>query len=232
MTHIDLNGIVIIVGNYGSGKTETTINLAFNRKAAGVDVRVADLDLVNPYFRTREARIPLAEKGIEVVLPHERYLNADLPILAPQVAGMIRQPSELTILDAGGDDAGVMVLSALGDHLKGVDLKMIQVINPHRPFTETVEGCIRIKEEIEATSRLSVTHIASNANLIDETTLDTVYQGYELIQEVSEKTGLGVAFVTAPHELVPMLDSKRFLCPVLPIIRRLTLPWKRASVYK
>ena len=100
---IDLKGIVIIVGNYGSGKTETAVNLALNRQAAGVDVSMADLDLVNPYFRTREAGQVLFEKGIRLVLPDAKYMNADLPILAPQVAGLIRNPSELTILDAGGE---------------------------------------------------------------------------------------------------------------------------------
>ncbi|MBW2320130.1 MAG: hypothetical protein JRF31_04615 [Deltaproteobacteria bacterium] len=77
MEHI--KGIVIIVGNFGSGKTEVAVNLAVNRKRSGIDVRIADLDLVNPYFRTREAREPLAELGIDVVLPPEKYLQADLP---------------------------------------------------------------------------------------------------------------------------------------------------------
>jgi len=78
---LDLEGIIVIVGNYGSGKTEVAVNLAIHRRRAGCEVRVADLDLVNPYFRTREARRPLADLGIEVVLPPERYLHADLPIL-------------------------------------------------------------------------------------------------------------------------------------------------------
>ena len=90
---IDLTGIVVIVGNYGSGKTEVCINLAVHRKRAGIEVRIADLDLVNPYFRTREAKAPLANLGIEVVLPPEQYLQADLPILSALVSGMIRKPS-------------------------------------------------------------------------------------------------------------------------------------------
>ncbi|MGA9179099.1 MAG: cobalamin biosynthesis protein CbiA, partial [Desulfobacterales bacterium] len=87
-----VTGIVIIVGNYGSGKTEVSINLAVHQRRAGVDVKIADLDLVNPYFRTREARKPLLKMGIEVVVPEEKYLQADLPILSPAVAGLIRHP--------------------------------------------------------------------------------------------------------------------------------------------
>ncbi|MBW1765948.1 MAG: cobalamin biosynthesis protein CbiA, partial [Deltaproteobacteria bacterium] len=110
---INLTGIVIIVGNYGSGKTEISINLAVNRKLKGIDVRIADLDLVNPYFRTREARGQLSELGIDVVLPPEKYLQADLPILSPSISGMIRQPNQLTLLDAGGDGVGATVLATL-----------------------------------------------------------------------------------------------------------------------
>ncbi len=111
---IDLDGIVVIVGNYGSGKTEISINLAANRKREGLEVRIADLDLVNPYFRTREARVPLSEMGIDVVLPPKQYLKADLPILSPKIAGMIRQPSQLTLLDVGGNDVGATVLAING----------------------------------------------------------------------------------------------------------------------
>ena len=224
---IDLKGLIIIVGNYGSGKTETAVNLAFNRRAAGVHVSMADLDLVNPYFRTREARQILFEKGIKVVLPEEKYMSADLPILAPQVAGLIRNPTELTILDAGGDDVGSIVLSALADSLKDKQINLIQVVNPLRPFTDTVEGCMRIQEQIEYSSKLKITGLVSNANLMDETTPDIIYKGYDLIQELSEKTGIGVEFITAHEKFLPELDSSRFKIPVLPILRWLVPPWKR-----
>ena len=89
---INLEGIVIIVGNYGSGKTEVSVNLAVYRKRRGDDVRIADLDLVNLYFRTREARGALSQLGIDVVIPSEKFLHADLPILSPAISGMIRRP--------------------------------------------------------------------------------------------------------------------------------------------
>ena len=135
----------------------------------GIDVRIADLDLVNPYFRTREARGSLSELGIEVVLPPEQYLQADLPILSPEVAGLIRQPSQLTLLDVGGDDVGATVLATLEDDLKGKSLRVLQVINPLRPFTETHEGCLKIRDAIETASKLTVNGLIGNANLIDGT---------------------------------------------------------------
>jgi len=225
---IDLEGIVIIVGNYGSGKTEVSINFAVDRKRAGLDVRIADLDLVNPYFRTREARKQLSELGIEVVLPPEKYMQADLPILSPVVAGMIRRPNQLTLLDAGGNDVGVKVLAALGDALRGRKVHVLQVVNPLRPFTETIEGCLKIRDEIEKASKLSISGIIGNANLIDETTVEHIYSGYDFVLKLSKKSGLSLKFITVSNELMPKIDMKHFACPVLLIERQLVPPWKKA----
>jgi hypothetical protein len=224
---IDLTGIVVIVGNYGSGKTEVSINLAVHRKRAGIEVRIADLDLVNPYFRTREAKAPLANLGIDVVLPPEQYLQADLPILTPLVAGMIRQPSELTLLDVGGDDVGATVLAALEDAFKDKSLSVLQVVNPLRPFTETIEGCLKIRAEIEQASRLSINGLVGNANLIDETTPDHIYHGYDFVTTLSEQSGLPLEFITIARELLPLIDVRRFSCPVLTIERQLVPPWQK-----
>lgn len=229
---IDVKGIVIIVGNYGSGKTETAINLALYKKKAGLSVSIADLDLVNPYFRTREALKPLEQAGVKVVLPDIKYLNSDLPILTPGVAYMIKDSSDIAILDAGGDDAGVTVLAALNESLSKKNVNMIQVINPYRPFTQTVQGCIKIKDEIENSSNLKITGIAGNANLIDETTPDNIYHGYEMLQELSEVTGLKIEFITATTDIFPQLDLTKFNCPILQIHRGLAPPWKKSNITK
>ncbi len=225
---IDLKGIVIIVGNYGSGKSETAVNLAAQSIKSGKSVKIADLDLVNPYFRTREARIPLESLGVSVVLPDKQYMYADLPILTPAVAGMIRNPADLTILDAGGDDAGVTVLAALEDFLKAQKVAMLQVINPYRPFTQDVQGCLKIQKEIEISSKLKVTGLISNANLIDETEPEHIIKGYELVKEVSRETGLKLEFITACPQVLKKMDAKQFDCPILPIDRTLLPPWKRS----
>jgi len=227
-TEINLEGIVVIVGNYGSGKSEVSVNLAVNRKNAGMEVRLADLDLVNPYFRSREARDQLNKLGIDVVLPPEQYMHADLPILSPVISGMIRQPSQLALLDVGGDDVGATVLAALADSLKDKRVEMIQVVNPYRPFTETIEGCLKIRDEIEKASKMTINGIAGNGNLIDETTVEEIYRGYDFVEELSDRSGLQLAFITAAIELLPQLDLERFACPVLPIKRQLVPPWKKA----
>jgi hypothetical protein len=226
---INLSGVAAIVGNYGSGKTEVSINLAVNRKRTGLDVRIADLDLVNPYFRTREARNQLEKLGIEVVLPPQGYLQADLPVLSPVIAGMIKNTDGLSLLDVGGDDAGVMVLAALADAFKGIEVHLLQVVNPLRPNTSTVEGCLKIRDEIEKAARLKITGLIGNANLIDETGIDTIYNGYEFVRRLSDASGLPLRFITVARELLPGVELKRIGCPILPLARQLVPPWLKAK---
>jgi MinD-like ATPase involved in chromosome partitioning or flagellar assembly len=229
---INLTGIVVVVGNYGSGKTEVSINLAVHRKRSGVEVRIADLDLVNPYFRTREAKGPLSEMGIEVVLPPDQYLQADLPILSPLVAGMIRRSTGLTLLDVGGDDVGATVLATLEDAFKNRPMRVLQVVNPLRPFTETIEGCLKIRKEIERAAKLAVDGIIGNANLIDETAADDIYDGFEFVKQLSEQSGLALEFITVARKLLSAVDVRRFSCPVLPIQRQLVPPWQKALPFE
>jgi hypothetical protein len=229
---LNLSGIVIIVGAYGSGKTEVAINLAVHMHAKGAAVRLADLDLVNPYFRTREARHTLKRLGIDVVLPPAQYMQADLPILTPEVAGMLRNPTDLTLLDAGGDDVGATVLAALADALKGKPVQVLQVINPNRPYTDTVEGCLKIRREIEATAKLAITGIVGNANLMEETTAGDVLAGYDFSRRVADAGGIPLVFITTPAGVLTRLDKKDIQCPVLPLRRQLVPPWKHAESFK
>ena len=222
---INLSGLVGIVGNYGSGKTEVALNLAVNRKRAGLDVRIADLDLVNPYFRTREARHQLQKLGVEVILPPDQFLQADMPVLSPAVAATIKKSNGLTLLDVGGDDVGAMVLASLADAFKNINVHLLQVVNPMRPNSSTIEGCLKIREEIENAARLTITGLIGNANLIGATEIEQIYQGYDFIQKLSNTGGLPVAFITVAHEILPQVDLKRFSCPVLTIARQLVPPW-------
>lgn len=224
-----LKGIVIIVGNYGSGKTEVSINIAVQAKKRGRDVRVADLDLVNPYFRTREARHLFKRLEIPLVLPPAQYMQADLPILDPAVAGLIRSEGDLTILDVGGDDAGATVLAALADALRTRDRLVLMVVNPNRPYTDTVAGCLKIRAEIEKSSKLKVGGWIGNANLIDETTLADLYAGYGFVKTLAAESGLPLYGITAMGALADQIDPQRVACPVLPLQRQLVPPWLKAG---
>ena len=226
---INLKGVVIIVGNYGSGKTEVAINLAVYRHAQAIEVRMGDLDLVNPYFRTREVKTQLAELGIEVVTPPKQYLQADLPILSPKISGMIRKPAELTLLDAGGDDAGATVLASLAESMAGRQIAVLQVVNPYRPYTDTVAGCEKIRAEIENAGKIKITGLIGNANLIDQTTIDDIYKGYDFIREYAVKSQLPLEFITVSREFYPQIDNDLIDCSILPITRQLVPPWVKAK---
>ena len=226
---LELSGIVIIVGAYGSGKTEVAINLAVHMHAKGTAVRLADLDLVNPYFRTREARHALNRLGVDVVLPPVQYMQADLPILTPEVSGMLRNPSGLTLLDEGGDDVGATVLAALADPMQGKALQVLQVINPNRPYTDTVSGCLKIREAIEARARMTITGIIGNANFMEETTEQDILAGYVFSKNVTEAGNIPLVFITTPAALLLRLDQKDIHCPVLALKRQLVPPWKQAE---
>ncbi|GAB6908488.1 conserved hypothetical protein [Desulfosarcina cetonica] len=228
---LKLSGIVFLVGAYGSGKTEVAINLAVYMNAKDVPVRVADLDLVNPYFRTREARHVLGQLGIDLVLPPAQYMQADLPILTPAVSGMLRQPTGLTLLDVGGDDVGATVLAALADAVKGQSVEVFQVINPHRPYTETIAGCLQIKAAIEAKAKMPITGIVGNANLMEDTTAEHLLAGHDFALQVAEAAQVPLAFITAPMGLLTQLDKRDMQCPILPLRRQLVPPWKQPETF-
>lgn len=228
---IRLSGVIILVGNYGSGKTEVAINLAINQKRQGRQVQVADLDLVNPYFRTRQARQTLTDLTIEIVLPPEHLLHADLPILSPKIAGMIQQPKDLAILDVGGDDVGATVLAALADAFKTLDPQpmMLQVVNPFRPNTETPQKCMQMREAIVKSASMPISGWVGNANMMDGTTLDDIRFGYRFMQELQDVSGLAMEWITADASIITPELMAEIDCPVLPIHRQLVPPWQKAA---
>ncbi len=226
-----MTGLVVLVGNYGSGKTEMAVHLAVDQQRQGRKVRVADLDLVNPYFRTREARLMLRDRGIDVILPPEHLLQADLPILMPQVAGLIQQPGELAILDVGGDGVGATVLAALADVIKASDhpLHVYQVVNPFRPNTDTVAGCQQMRSAIEAAARLSVSGWVGNAHLMEATSAEDVVNGAAFMLELQNTSGVTVQWIGVPRRLMAKVDLSPYPWPVLPMGRQMVPPWKKAD---
>lgn len=233
--------VVLIVGNYGSGKTEVAVNLAI-QLSGRQDVCIVDLDIVNPYFRCREAREEMQQHGIRVVNPEGEFHSADLPIILPEVRGAVSGGQETLICDVGGDDVGARVLSSLADAFADQPYTMLQVLNARRPFTETVEGCLKIGREIEAASRLRITGLVSNTHLLEETDLSTIVDGLRQARDVGKAAGLPVVFVTANEELRDdrdaigasgirdVFDKETAGCPVLWIKRRMLPPWKLRSM--
>jgi len=223
--------LVIIVGNYGSGKTEVSVNLAVGLAKSGKRVQIADLDIVNPYFRSREARATMEACGIRVVIPPGAQAFADLPIVVPQIKAMLEpQGDDFSIFDVGGDDVGAKMLSSFREALGSKPYALLQVINTRRPFTGTVEGCLAMRRMIEAASRLEVKGYIVNTHLIDQTTEDVIAQGVALATEVSRQSGVPVEVVAAMGELA---ENPRILglgYKVLRLERIMLPPWLRRDV--
>ncbi|MBW2277802.1 MAG: cobalamin biosynthesis protein CbiA [Deltaproteobacteria bacterium] len=218
--------LVMIVGNYGSGKTEVAVNLALQLADAGNTIQIADLDIVNPYFRSREARTIMEQHGIRVVIPPGEQVYADLPIVLPEIKGMLEPTGgTYSLFDVGGDDAGARMLSSMREPLGDAPYALLQVINSRRPFTDTVDGCLKMQTSIEEASRLKVSGYIVNSHLIDQTTAEVVLEGYELANRVSVRTGVPVEFVSVMEDLAQLPEIKEIDVPVLHLERIMLPPW-------
>jgi len=218
--------VIAIVGSYGSGKTELSVNLALQLAASGRRVQIADLDIVNPYFRCREARGLMEAHGIRVVVPPGAQAWADLPIILPEIRGMLHPPAGMvTILDVGGDDVGARSLASFRTSIGDGEYELWQVINAKRPFTGTVDGCVRMMRAVEGASRWRVTGLVVNSHLIDETRADTVMDGWRLAQAVRARTGLPICGVAVMGALAEAPELAAIDVPILRLRRHMRPPW-------
>ncbi len=221
--------ILIIVGNFGSGKTEVSVNLALHLRRMGLRVQIADLDIVNPYFRCREAQDLMEAEGIRVVVPPRGFQWADLPIVLPEIKGMLDQPGSIVIFDVGGDDIGARMLSSFAPLVLSKRYKMLQVVNERRPFTDSPEGVLKIMGEIEGASRLRVAGLISNAHLMEETTVEVVLRGIDLCRAVAHRSGRPIEFVAAPRRLDPDHTLSSLDIPILWLDRIMLPPHLEAA---
>lgn len=225
--------IIIIVGGYGSGKSEVAVNLARylvgQRPSSKQPVTVVDLDIVNPYFRSREATEELEKLGIQAIHPRGGQRYADLPIILPDIKAGIKQNTGTMVLDVGGDDAGARVLSSLADVFVPGEYDLLFVLNASRPFTADVDGCLKTMQEIEASSRLKFTGLIANTHLMEDTSEDIIVKGLSLAREVGGHLNLPIIFVSAVAEILEKMDTRTIDIPVLPLSRSLLKPWEKKA---
>ena len=190
--------LTLFAGHYGSGKTNIAVNYALCLAKEGKRVCIADLDIVNPYFRTKDSERELSEAGITLVSPQYANSNVDLPALPAESYRLVQDKSTYGIMDIGGDDRGAYALGRYANAIKAEnDYRMVFVLNCYRPLTSTVEDAIEIMREIEAAAGLKFTCIVNNSNLGPETTADIVRHSVEFAQRLSRETGLEIWMHTA-----------------------------------
>ncbi|HPR64342.1 MAG TPA: hypothetical protein PK014_08995 [Thermoanaerobaculia bacterium] len=212
-----LTRVSILVGHFGSGKSEIGINLALKENEIENDVYFVDLDIVKPFFRSRMVRNFLVSTGVSMIIPSGERVYADLPIVMPEIRGVLQNGSSRVVMDVAGDADGCRVLSSFHDVLNNLDLELLMVVNHSRPRTSDIDGNLAMIQSIEATSRLKVTGIIANTHLMDETTPDVVLNGFHITRKFAELAGLPIQWVVAKEEIVRQLDPSSFSCPILPI---------------
>jgi hypothetical protein len=221
--------VTVVVGHFGSGKTEIALNGALDLASKGERITLADCDVVKPYFRSRAARELLAEAGVELLAPTGDTTHADLPIVVPSIRNLLRDPERKLILDIGGDDTGARVLGSLSDVVPVEVCSCLVVLNFMRPFTRTVDEAVEMVRSIEAVAQVGVTGLVSNTHLMAETTPDVVLEGVRLAVETGGRLGIPVEAVTATEEIAGELDADQLPCPLL-VLRRVVVPPFEAGI--
>ncbi len=210
----------IFMGHYGSGKTFISVNFAEALKALGKSVAVYDLDIVNPYFRTVDARTRLLDKGIELIASSFAQSNVDLPSINPSSYQLVDDKSKFAVIDVGGDDRGALALGRFSEKVVAEnDYRAHFVLNKFRPETNTLEGALEIRDEIERSAKIKFTAIVNNANLGEITTEQTVLDGYKFAKEFSSLTGLPLVFTSVREDIITEKIKKEInnILPVKPI---------------
>lgn len=212
--------VTVFMGHYGSGKTFVSVNYALALAKMGKSVSIYDLDIVNPYFRTVDAKNMLAENGVELVVSKFAQTNVDIPAMNAKSYQMLDDKSRFAVADIGGDDRGALALGRFAERLKADgDYDALFVLNKFRPETRNIEGALEIKDEIERTGKLAFTGIVNNANLGLETTEDTILSGLEFALEFSRVTGLPIKFTSIRRDLInqSLKEKIQNILPVQPI---------------
>lgn len=214
--------ITALVGPYGSGKTELSLALAAaHAQTSARPVALADLDVLKPYFRSREAAARAQRMGVQVLAPAGAWGSADLPILPADLRGALQDPSRDFVIDVGGDETGARVLGSLSDILAAADCELLLVLNRHRPFTTTAEQAVQLARGIEAAARLRFAGIVSNTHLMEHTTDKDVRAGLAMAQEAAALVGVAVRFVGVPFHLAGAFAQELGWPTVVPLERHM-----------
>ena len=207
--------LTLFAGHYGSGKTNSAVNYAIAMAKEGKQVCIADLDIVNPYFRTADSAKDLEKAGVTLISPQFANSNVDLPALPAEAYRLVQDKSIYGVMDIGGDDRGAYALGRYVPFIKEENnYRMIFVANCCRPLTPTAEEALEVMREIETACGLQFTDIINNSNLGPETTAETVMASIPYIQKLSELSGLPVFATTAEAAVAQKLADMENVFPL------------------
>lgn len=204
--------ITVLFGNYGSGKTELSLNIALMLSYKKKDVTLVDLDIVNPYFRSSEHTAMLSKSGIRVISPVYANTAVDIPALPPEVYASFN--TGYTVFDCGGDPVGAAALGSLKKHFDEVrsDCEVLFVINTRRPFQESACSLSDSLKRIQKSARLLADGFVLNTNLGKETTGQELAQSYDIAKELEQKEGIPIKYISGTNEVLSVFFTLRPKC--------------------
>ena len=213
--------IRVVIGSYGTGKTEFSVNYALKLAENGEKVSLVDLDVINLYFRSREKQDELEAAGVHVISSSIKGRAVDLPSISAEAVSPLQDPQCQVVMDIGGDAMGARTLSRYRQYMVPGAYDMFFVINANRPETATLEGALAHLESIERVSQIKVTALVNNTHLVKQTTVEDVMKGYRLCEQVSEATGLPIRYNTLLEHLTDEMPRylKETLFPIRLIMR-------------
>lgn len=206
---MNYNRLTILCGHYGSGKTNIAVNMAFDLRDRCDRVAVADLDIVNPYFRTKDSQQAFEQRGIRLICSEFASSNVDLPSMPADLYAVTDDRSLSVIMDIGGDDRGALALGRLRDAVTAEgDYQMLMVINCYRPLTPDAASTIEVMREIESACGIPFTGIINNSNIGDETKPQDVLDSMAYAREAARLSGLPLVLTTVKEDLYDSLKEK------------------------
>ncbi|HJE81927.1 hypothetical protein CJ260_04120 [Megasphaera sp. ASD88] len=221
---IDAARLTVIVGHFGSGKTEFAVNMAMALADKGHPFALADLDVVDPYFRSRECRDMIEERGGRLIASSQMHVDADLPSMPPDVFALFDNPELYGILDIGGDPSGARVLARYRHDLQRCGARVLCVVNANRPLSDTAEKAERYVRAIEQSSGLKIDGLINNTHCCQLTDVEDVVAGAKMAQEVSVLTGIPVVCHAVPLHLADRVSD--LVYPVFPMQLYMKKPWE------
>jgi hypothetical protein len=217
--------INIFTGHFGSGKTEVAVNYALQLSKIFTNTAIVDFDIVNPYFRTADVREELEQNGLRVITPPYANTNVDVPALPAEINSLFDRKEYRAVFDVGGDDIGAKAISRYREEILGDDWEIFFVINTKRPMTDTPGKIEAIIHEVEDSSRLKITSLVNNTNLLENTMLEDIIEGHNLIERVSKKLDIPIAFVSGFDNVISKLKDKTDM-ELLFMKKLIKLPWE------
>lgn len=216
--------ITVFTGNFGSGKTEISLNYALHLRKNREKVVIVDLDVINPYFRSREKEQIMEEQGIEVIYP-KKLKYADLPIITADLKRLLQNEEYYGVIDVGGDKDGATVLGSIADSVKAAEYELNLVVNTKRPFTSDVEGIIKMKDQIESAGKITVDNLICNINLGKDTQLIDLKEGYPIVKNAADKMNIPIKFISVREDLKEGILKLNYEEEIFTINRFLKNPW-------